>query len=95
MAVNFNVNMYYEELVHNAASRAKEELDDGNYGDESECISQAIYDCKVYYADQAYIVARAVMQGLIEFNKDVNWDEIYEMLYNDIASELEYMKDKE
>lgn len=95
MAVESNVNMYYEELVQDMAIRAKENLDDGNYGDESECINQAIDDGLMYYVDQAYVVAHALVNGFIEWGKDPIWDEIYEMLYDDVADDLNDLKNKE
>lgn len=82
MSVDSNINMYYEELVASLAERAKDS--DGS----SDAITQAIDDGLIYYADQAYIVAHALEQGLVEWGGEVAWDEIYDMLYNDINEEM-------
>lgn len=82
MAVESNINMYYEELVVSLAERAKDS--DGS----DDAIAQAIDDGLIYYADQAYIMAHALEQGLIEWGGEVAWDEIYDMLYNDINEEM-------
>jgi len=88
MSVDSNINMYYEELVASMAERAKDNLDDGGYGDESECIWQAIDDGLMYYCDQGYVLAIAVCRGYVNWYKDVSWDEITEMLYSDVSEEL-------
>lgn len=84
MAVDSNINMYYEELVASLAERAKDS--DGMERDDA--IAQAIDDGLIYYADQAYIVAHALEQGLVEWGGEVAWDEIYDMLYNDVNEEM-------
>ena len=66
-----------------------------NGSEEDEAIFQALDDGLIYYADQAYIIAHAVQNCLIEWGKDINWDEIWEDLYQDISEELDYLKSKE
>lgn len=83
MAVDSNINMYYEELVASLAERAKD-----SSMERDDAITQAIDDGLIYYADQAYIVAHALEQGLVEWGGNVAWDEIYDMLYNDINEEM-------
>lgn len=83
MAVDSNINMYYEELVASLAERAK-----NSSMERGDAITQAIDDGLIYYADQAYIVAHALEQGLVEWGGNVAWDEIYDMLYNDINEEM-------
>lgn len=89
MAVESNINMYYEELVQSMAERAKDNLDDGGYGDETECIWQAIDDGLIYYTDQAYVMAHAVQGGFVSWGKTIEWDAVIDMLYSDVAEELE------
>lgn len=89
MAVENNINMYYEELVQGMAERAKDNLDNGGYGDENECIWQAIDDSLIYYTDQAYIMAQAVEGGFVSWGKTIEWDAVIDMLYSDVAEELE------
>ena len=84
MAVESNIEMYYEELVASLAERAK----DSDGMERSDAITQAIDDGLIYYADQAYVVAHALEQGLVEWGGNVAWDEIYDMLYNDINEEM-------
>lgn len=84
MAVESNIEMYYEELVASLAERAK----DSDGMERGDAIAQAIDDGLIYYADQAYIMAHALEQGLVEWGGNVAWDEIYDMLYNDINEEM-------
>ena len=95
MATESNINTYYEELVQSLAERAADSLKDGGYGDESECIWQAIDDGLIYYADQAYILAHMLQGGFISWGESISWDVIFENLYDDVASELEELKEKE
>lgn len=94
-ATESNINMYYEELVAVLAERAYDDLKNGGYGDESECIYQAIDDGLIYYADQAYILAHMLQGGFISWGEPISWDVIFEKLYDDVASELEELKEKE
>ncbi len=93
MAVESNINMYYEELIESLAERAFDSVqyvDDDV--DETELIWQAIDDGLIYYTDQAYIVAHALQNGFIEWGKEPLWDEITEMLYSDVSEALEELK---
>lgn len=84
MSVESNINSYYWELVASLAERAK----DSDGVERSDAIIQAIDDGLIYYADQAYIVAYALEQGFVEWGGGVSWDDIYDMLYNDINEEM-------
>ena len=90
-----NINECYEELISSMAKRAYDNIKDGGYGDDSECIWQAIDDELIYYADQGYVLAMAICRGYISWYKEVNWDEITEMLYSDVQEEIDYLKEKE
>lgn len=90
MAVESNIETYYEEVVSNLAERAYDGMKDG--GDEDECIWQAIDDGLIYYCDQAYVVANALQNGFISWGKTIEWDAIIDMLYSDVSEELETMK---
>lgn len=90
MAVESNINMYYEELIESIAERAYDDMKNG--GDEDECIWQAIDDGLIYYCDQAYVVANALQNGFIEWGKTIEWSDISDMLYSDVSEELEEMK---
>lgn len=92
MAVESNINMYYEELIESLAERAYDNVKDGGYGDEDECVWNAIDDGLIYYADQAYVVAHALQNGFIEWGKEPLWDEITEMLCSDVSEALEELK---
>lgn len=99
MATESNINTYYEELINSLAERAYDDIKDNegdDYEEETEFIWQAIDDGLIYYTDQAYIIAHALENGLIEWGKDINWDTIWEDLYDDVAEELAAIKhDKE
>lgn len=90
-----NINSYYEDLVASIAERAYDNIKDGGYGDDGDCIWQAIDDGLIYYADQGYVLAMAICRGYISWYKEVNWDEITEMLYSDVQEEIDYLKEKE
>lgn len=90
MAVESNINMYYEELIKDLAERAYDSVKDG--GDDDECIWSAVDDGLIYYADEAYVVAHALQEGFIEWGKTIEWDAITDMLYSDVSEELETMK---
>ena len=86
MAVESNIEMYYEELIESIAERAYDDVKNG--GDEDECIWQAIDDGLIYYCDQAYVVANALQNGFISWGKTIEWDAIIDMLYSDVKEEL-------
>ena len=90
MAVESNIEMYYEELIESIAERAYDDMKNG--GDEDECIWQAVDDGLIYYADQAYVVANALQNGFISWGKTIEWDAIIDMLYSDVSEELETIK---
>lgn len=92
MAVESNIEMYYEELISSLAERAFDSMKDGGYGDEDECIWHAIDDGLIYYADQAYVVANALQNGFIQWNRTIEWDAVIDMLYSDVKEELGTMK---
>ena len=91
MAVESNINMYYEELVESLAKRAYDSMKDGGYGDEDECIRNAI-DNRLICCDQAYVVANALQNGFISWNRTIEWDAVIDMLYSDVKEELDTMK---
>ena len=90
MAVESNIEMYYEELIESMAEIAYDDMKDG--GDEDECVWQAIDDGLIYYCDQAYVVANALQNGFISWGKTIEWDTIIDMLYSDVSEELETIK---
>lgn len=87
MAVESNINMYYEELVASIAERAADDIKNGV--EEDEAIMRAIDDGLMYYADQAYVVAHALQNGFITWGQECAWDAISEDLYSDVSAELE------
>ena len=90
MAVESNIEMYYEELIENIAERAYDDMKNG--GNEDECVWQAIDDGLIYYCDQAYVVANALQNGFISWGKTIEWGAIIDMLYSDVSEELETIK---
>lgn len=93
MATESNINTYYEEIVASMAERALENCEawEGDQ-DESEPIWQAIDDGLMYYCDQGYVLAMAICRGYASWYKDISWEEITEMLYNDVVEEMEWQK---
>lgn len=90
MAVESNIDMYYEELVQSMAERAADDIK--NDVEESEAINQAIDDGLMYYADQAYVVAHALQNGFIKWGGEVEWDAIWGDMYADVSAELEELR---
>lgn len=84
MGVECNINSYYWDLVASLAERAK----DSDGMERGDAIMQAIDDGLIYYADQAYVVAHAIEEGVVVWGGEVAWDNIYDMLYNDINEEM-------
>lgn len=95
MSIESNINSYYEELIASMAERAKGYEDEGGVWDGSDAIWQAIDDSLMFYCDQGYVLAMAVCRGYVNWYKDVSWDEITEMLYEDVSEELDYLKKNE
>lgn len=93
MATESNINSYYEEIIASMAKRAIENCEgwEGEQ-DESEPIWQAIDDGLMYYCDQGYVLAMAVCRGYVNWYKNISWDEITEMIYNDVVEEMEWQK---
>ena len=49
----------------------------------------------MYYCDQGYVLAMATCRGYLNWYKDINWDEITEMLFDDVMEEIDYIKKNE
>lgn len=95
MSINSNINLYYEELVQSIAERAYDNMKDGGYSGDDECVWSAIDDGLMYYCDEAYVLAMALCRGVITWNNDVNWDEINDMFCQDVDEEIENIKKKD
>lgn len=95
MSVNSNISSYYEEQVAFAADTAKTCIEsDGD--DEQTALQYAIDNAfYIYYSDQAYLLAHAFNAGVFEWGGEVDWSAIYEMVYNDVAAELEALREEE
>lgn len=92
-----NINLYYEELTNDLAWRAYDIIKDsknaGENIDDYEAISQAISDGLIYYADQAYVIAKYHTSYCMNWGEQINWDELWEMLTQDITDELNILKE--
>lgn len=91
MAIESNIESYYEELVASIAERALDSIKDG-VEDESEAIWREIDSGLMYYVDQGYLVAHAVVNGLIKLGEKVEWDTVYEDLCQDVQNDIELLK---
>lgn len=87
-----NVNEYYQELIEGIAENAKGLIDDGSFEKENDAIWEAINEDLIYGIDQAYVLANAFCRGYIDWGKEIEWNDIFEMLYEDISDELEHLK---
>lgn len=91
MKTNSNINIYYEALVRDLVERAKLIDSDlkksGEEYDEYEAVNRAVSDGFIYGADEAYVVAKAMIEGIVTWGEDIVWEEVYEMLLNDVSEE--------
>ena len=88
---NSNINIYYEETIKDLAERANSYIENGTE-DEGEAINYAMDDALIYYVDQAYIVAYYMITYCPKWTDGINFDDVYMMLYDDIAEELQNLK---
>lgn len=93
--IKSNLNSYYEDLIESIAEYADENIKDGYAEDEYAAIFDAINDKIIYYCDQGYILAQAIVRGYAEWGKAIEWDQIYDMLYDDVKKDLEYKNNTE
>lgn len=90
-----NINTYYEQLVWDLAERVKlirsdyEKANDGEQMDTDYAVVKAIDEGFIYGADQAYVLARAFIDGDIEWGQQVSWDYIRVKLEDDIIKTYE------
>ena len=89
--INSNINSYYEELIESIAERVLD-YDDINEENEIDYINEAIDSAFIYYQDQAYVLAHALLEGYVSFYGDFNWDEINQMLFDDVSEEFHKQK---
>lgn len=83
----------YQAIIKDLADRAHDYIKDG-CEDETEAINQAIDDGLIYYEDQATILGGYIMTYCPKWGENINWEEVYMMLYDDIAEELERIKEE-
>lgn len=86
-----NINSEYEELIASLADRAKLNHEDEPELSRGDCVNQAINDGYIYGSDQAYVVAHALINGILEYGKEItidDWCRLEEDLFCDILDEL-------
>lgn len=84
----------YNSIISDLAERASDCIKDGEE-DESEAINQAIDDGLIYYEDQATILGGYIMTYCPRWGEAIDWEEVYDMLFNDISEELQNIKERE
>ena len=88
-----NINSMYENIIANLAERVRVIMDeDGGADNETDAMWQAIDEGLIYTSDQAYVVAHAFCNGLMEWGKAPYWEDIISDLYADIMDELEKLR---
>ena len=85
--IKSNLDSYYEELIGGMARNANEDIKDGV--EREEAVWQAIDNGLIFYADQAYIIAQAILSGCIAWGEHVDWEQINDMIYEDVVKEME------
>lgn len=87
--IKSNINLYYEQQVEFAVETAITCIKD-DHDDERNAMEYAIGNAfYTYYADQAYVLARAFMDGIIRWGEEVDWQAINEMIWDDVYNELQ------
>lgn len=88
-----NINSYYEKFVWSLVERVRLIRKDCENNeiefDEDSAINEAIDAGFIYGTDEAYVVAHAMMEGVVSWGDEVNWDELIAMLINDVTEEYE------
>lgn len=79
-----------DDVIDDLVDRAQSLINDGNYGDKSECVSQAIDDGLIYSRD---IIDLAEHYGVIDDSELI--ERYYEDLYNDVYSRVEEPEEEE
>lgn len=82
-----NINLMYEQIVRDLAERAKLIKNDSPNMPLWEVIERAVDEGLIATCDNAYIVARAYLDGLFSWGEPICWDCVLETLYNDITRE--------
>ena len=85
--IKSNLDSNYEEIIGGMAWYANEDIRDGV--EREEAIYQAIDNGLIFYADQASIVAQAILRGCIAWGENVDWEQINDMIYEDVAKKME------
>lgn len=89
MAIESNINTYYEEQIESIADYVMERVaeiheqdPDREIDDLDQIINEEIDTRSIYYVDKAYYLARYYMEnGDIE---KIEWTEVWEMVFNDV-----------
>lgn len=87
MSIQSNINMYYKELVDSLKERREWVVEDDPKIEPFEAEARAMDDGLMYYVDQAYVLAEALMSGRIKWGEPVDWQNIYDMLIEDMNEE--------
>ena len=82
----------YNDIINDLAERAYDYIKDGTE-DENEAINQAIDDGLIYYEDQATVVGGYIVKYCPKWVDQLEWEDIYMMLYDDVSTELISLKE--
>lgn len=89
MSVQSNIKMYYEELVEDLKERKQWAIEDEPSLEPFEAEARAMDDGLMYYADQAYVLAQALMNGTIKWGEPIEWQDVYDMLLEDMKGGMD------
>lgn len=87
MSIQSNINLYYTQVVKAMKERKQAEIEEEPDIEPYEAEARALDNGLMYYVDQAYVVAQALLSGRIEWGKEVDWQDVYDMLIEDMNSE--------
>lgn len=87
MSTKNNIDEYYNELVGHMhecrQATAEDEPDIEPYEAEARVLDEEL----AYYANQGYVLAHAIQAGYIKWGEPFEWQNIYDMLIEDMNSE--------
>lgn len=93
MSESFTMATKYNELVNYMAEGALDWLNEEGYNyTEAEAVSRIIDDRFFWGDDQAIVLAHALINSLVSWGEEVDWEAINQNFWEDIYSELAELK---
>lgn len=95
MAAESNINLYYEEQIASIAEHVMERVDEIHKEDPereidnlNDIIIEEIDTASIYYADQAYYLAKYHLNNG-NLSDSIAWTDVWDMVFNDVEAEVD------